>query len=131
MLALQGCVATYAPAVNEPLATVRIVGFGRPQLCKDGQFYWAPEAKGIPNAVSVPAGARLMLGAHLVSGGYQVTHYCRPFLSFVPEAGKTYFMNSALDGEGRCVVEVVRDEPASLNGLAVERSVAPAVCYAK
>jgi hypothetical protein len=130
-LLLQACVATYVPAPDEKLATVRTVGFGRPQLCKDGKFYWAPEAKGVANAISVPAGQRLTVGAHLVSEGYQVMHYCRPFLSFVPQPGQTYFMNSALDGEGRCVVELVREDPTSLNGLSVEGSVSGSSCFAK
>jgi hypothetical protein len=130
-LLLQACVATYVPAPGEKLATIRTVGFGRPQLCKDGKFYWAPEAKGVADAISVPAGERLTVGAHLVSEGYQVINYCRPFLSFVPQAGQTYFMNSALDGVGRCVVELVREDPTSLNGLSLERSVSAPSCFKK
>ncbi|MBI5259453.1 MAG: hypothetical protein HY855_23330 [Burkholderiales bacterium] len=125
---LQGCIATYVPAPDERMTTVRSVGFGRPQLCKDGQFYWAPEAPGVPDAVSVPAGRRVTLGAHMVSAGYQVTHFCRPFLSFVPEVGRSYVMNSALSGNGQCVVELVRAEPSSDTGLAVEPSVGRAEC---
>ncbi|CAN7338980.1 hypothetical protein LJR118_004361 [Acidovorax sp. LjRoot118] len=127
---LQGCVTTYVPQPDEPMVTVRTVGFGRPQLCKDGKYYFAPPAKGIDNAVSIPAASRVTVGAHLVSDGYQVVHYCRPFLSFEPKLGQMYFMNSALSGDGRCGVELVREDRASKTGLAVEPSVAQPVCSA-
>lgn len=42
---LQGCVTTYVPQPDEPMVTVRTVGFGRPQLCKDGKYYFAPRPK--------------------------------------------------------------------------------------
>ena len=125
---LQGCVTTYVPRPDEPMVTVRTVGFGQPQLCKDGKFYFAPPAKGIENAVSIPAGGRITVGANLVSSGYQVMHYCRPFLSFEPKVGQTYFMNSALSGDGRCSVELVREDRSSKTGLVVEHSVAQPAC---
>jgi len=128
---LQGCVTTYVPAPNEKLVTVRTVGFGTPQMCKDGQMYWAPQTKDDSHSVTVPAGQRITVGAHIVSDGYQVIHYCRPFLSFVPEEGRSYVMNTALTGEGRCFVELVRQDPERENGLAQEPSVAGASCSAR
>lgn len=125
---LQGCVATFTPAPTDVMVTVKTVGFGSPQICKDGQMYWAPVMKDVPNAVSVPVGGRLTIGAHIVSDGYQVVHYCRPFLSFVPAAGNVYVMNSALSGEGRCVVELVREDLSRTAGLALEPSVDRANC---
>lgn len=126
---LQSCaVTTYVPAPDEHMVTVRAVGIGRPQLCKDGKMYWAPEAKGVPDGVRVPTGQRLTVGAHLVSDGYQVIHYCRPFLSFVPGDGETYIMNSALGGDGKCFVELVREDPTKKSGLAIEPSVSRASC---
>lgn len=125
---LQGCMTTYIPAPDEPMVTVRAVGYGRPQLCKDGQFYWAPEVKDSPGGISVPAGQRITVGAHLVSDGYQVIYYCRPFLSFIPQVGQSYVMNSAMGGEGRCLVELVREDAATRTGLAIEPSVARANC---
>lgn len=128
---LQGCVATFTPAATDVMVTVKSVGFGTPQICKDGQMYWAPLAKDVPNAVSVPAGARLTIGAHIVSDGYQVVHYCRPFLSFVPTAGNIYLMNSALSGEGRCGIELVREDMLKGAGVALEPSVGRASCSPK
>lgn len=125
---LQGCVATFAPAPTDVMVTVKTVGFGSPQICKDGQMYWAPVMKDVPNAIGVPVGGRLTIGAHIVSDGYQVVHYCRPFLSFVPAAGNVYVMNSALSGEGRCVVELVREDLSRSSGLALEPSVDRANC---
>ena len=127
---VQGCVTTYVPRPDEPMVTVRTVGFGQPQLCKDSKVYSAPPAKGLENAVSIPAGGRVTVGANLVSQGYQVMHYCRPFLSFEPKIGQTYFMNSALSGDGRCGVELVREDRSSKTGLVVERSVGPPACSA-
>lgn len=129
--ALQGCVATFTPAPTDVMVTVKSVGFGMPQICKDGQMYWAPVVKDVPNAVSVPAGGRLTLGAHIVSHGYQVVHYCRPFLSFEPTAGNTYLMNSALSGEGRCSIELVREDMSKGAGVALEPSVGRASCSPK
>lgn len=125
---LQGCVTTYVARPDEPMVTVRSVGFGRPQLCKDGKYYWAPEAKEVKDGISVPAGQRITVGAHLVSDGYQVIHYCRPFLSFEPRVGQTYLMNSALSGDGRCGVELVREDLSTKTGLAVEPSVSRPTC---
>lgn len=126
---LQGCMTTYVAAPDEKMVTVRSVGAGRPQLCKDGKLYWAPEASGVPDGISVPAGQRLTLGSYLSSSGYQVIHYCRPFLSFVPEPGKSYVMNAALDGDGRCAVELVREDVTRNTGVAVEPSIGRPVCF--
>ena len=126
--ALQGCVATYAPALGEPTAQVRVVGWGRTQICRAGELNWVPTTEGSKDMVTVPAGRRLTIGSHLSDAGYQVIHYCRPFMSFVPDAGKTYVLNSALEGQGRCVVELVREEPSRDNGLSVETSVGPPDC---
>lgn len=126
---LQGCVTTYVARPDEPMVTVRAVGNGRPQLCKDGKYYWAPEAKNIQDGISVPAGQRITVGAHLVSDGYQVVHYCRPFLSFEPVAGRTYVMNSAMSGDGRCGVELVREDASTKTGLALEHSVSRPTCF--
>lgn len=125
---LQGCVTTYVPRPDEQMVTVRAVGFGRPEMCKDGKYYYPPEVKGVPDAISVPAGQRLTLGAHLFSDGGNVSYTCRPFLSFVPVTGQTYMMNSALEGYGRCVIELVREDPATRTGLAIEPSVARSDC---
>lgn len=125
---LQGCIGVYVPAPDEPMVTVRSVGSGRPQLCKDGKFYWAPEAQDVRDGVRVPAGRRLTIGAHMVSDEYSAIHYCRPFLSFVPAQGQSYIMNSALHGDGRCVVELVREDRTTHIGLAIESSVARPVC---
>jgi hypothetical protein len=128
---LQGCVATFTPAPTDVMVTVKSVGFGSPQICRDGQMYWPPVVKDVPNAVSVPAGERLTIGAHIVSDGYQVVHYCRPFLSFVPTAGNTYVMNSALSGEGRCGIELVREDLSKSAGIVLEPSVGRAGCSPK
>lgn len=127
---LQGCVTTYVARPDEAMVTVHTIGFGQPQMCKDGKYYWAPKHKSVENAISLPAGERITLGAHLASDGYQVVHYCRPFLSFQPIAGRTYFMNSAMSGDGRCGVELVREDRTSATGLTVEHSVAAPSCHA-
>lgn len=127
---LQGCVTTYVAKPDEPMVTVHTIGFGQPQICKDGKFYWVPMHKSVENAISIPAGERVTLGAHMTSVGYQITHYCRPFLSFIPTIGQTYFMNSAMSGDGRCGVELVRADSSSATGLAIEHSVAPPSCQA-
>lgn len=125
---LQGCVTTYVARPDESMVVVRAVGFGRPQMCKDGKYYWAPEAKNIENGISVPAGQRLTIGAHMTSDGYQVIHYCRPFLSFEPKIGHSYILNSALSGEGRCGVELVREDLSSKTGVSIESSVSAPMC---
>lgn len=128
---LQGCVSTYAPAPDEKTATVRSVGFGQAQICKEDRFYFLPTANEIADGHIVPAGQRLTIGAHLISSGYPATYVCRPFLSFIPAPGQIYVMNSALDGYGRCIVELVRADPSSKTGLAIEPSVAKAECPLK
>lgn len=125
---LQGCVATYVPKPDETMVTVRTVGYGRPQLCKNGEFFWAPEATDVSDGVRVPAGQRLTFGSHISYSGYQVIHYCRPFLSFIPKSGQIYVMNSALDGDGKCTIELVREDASSKNGLAIEYSVDRSNC---
>jgi hypothetical protein len=130
LLLVQGCVTTYQLKPGDELATVRNVGHGQPQMCVDGKVYWPPEAKDIPGAFSVPAGNRLTMGAHLSSQGYQVVHYCRPFLSFQPKAGESYVMNSALSGPGMCGVELVREDNATPSGVTLEPSVGRAACSA-
>lgn len=126
---LQGCVTTYVARPDEPMVTVHNIGFGEPQLCKDGKYYWAPRHKSVENAISIPAGERITVGAHLISADHKFVHYCRPFLSFRPIAGQTYFMNSAMSGDSRCGVELVREDSTSATGLTVEHSVAPPSCH--
>lgn len=128
LAALGGCVSTYEPAPNEEMATIRSIGFGRPQICKDGQMFWAPPAKDVADGVSVPAGRRVTVGTHISDAGYQVVHFCRPFMSFQPEAGKTYLMNSGLSGNGRCFIELVREDVAADTGVSVERSLGAPYC---
>lgn len=125
---LQGCMTTYVPAPEEKMVTVHAVGFGSPRMCKDGKMYWPPQAKGNSDAIQVPAGARVTVGAHMVTDGYNVIHYCSPYLSFVPTEGSTYVMNAALLGQGRCFVELVREDASSRTGLALEPSVGRAAC---
>lgn len=125
---LQGCLTTYVPAPSESMVTVRAVGFGSPQMCKDGKYYWPPAVKDAPGNIRIPAGERITVGAHLTSEGYQVTHYCRPFLSFVPKDGQSYVLNSGMNGDGRCFTELVREEAKNSMALAVEPSVDRANC---
>ena len=128
-LLLQGCLATYVPAPNEKLVTVHAVGFGSPQMCKNGTLYSPVVVKEHETLVMrVPAGERLTIGAYLMSDGYQVIHYCKPYLSFVPVEGKTYYMNSAMNSDGRCFIELARADESSLTGILPEWSVGPASC---
>ena len=127
---LQGCAAVYTPAANEATTTVRNVGFGELRMCRFGKVYQLPQAKDDPKAVIVPAGQRITLNAQLRSEGYQVSYHCVPAVSFVPEERQLYVANSALSGDGRCGIEVVRDDPASLTGVSIEPSVGPPQCQA-
>ena len=128
LLLLQGCVTTYQIKPGDEVATLRNVGHGRTQMCLDGKLYWPPDAEKTPGAFNVPAGSRLTVGAYISSEGYQVTHFCRPFMSFEPKAGQSYVMNSALSGPGVCGVELVRVDDATPSGLTLEPSVGRAAC---
>jgi hypothetical protein len=128
LVGLQGCAAVYTPAAGEATSTVRNVGFGELRMCRFGKIYQLPQAKGDPKAVIVPAGQRITLSAHLRSDGYQVSYHCVPAVSFAPEDGLLYVANSALSGDGRCGIEVVRDDKASLTGVSIEPSVGPPQC---
>ncbi|WP_398497543.1 hypothetical protein [Variovorax sp.] len=133
-LALSGCTAfpVYQPAANEPTVPLKVSGWGiitfkycviesdksRQQLSIDDKTL----------TTSVPAGKPIMLNAYRASSGYQVVHYCNARLNFTPKAGNTYVLNSGMVGEGKCFVELVREDLSTDTGLVPEPSVEPGSC---
>ncbi len=128
---LPGCVTTYVPPPGEPVATLVSTGFGELRMCRDGKLYTPPKNKMLENTFSIPATGRLTLGAHLVSSGYQYVVVCNPYTSFKPEPGQTYFVNSTLTGNGRCGIEIVREDATKPTGLALDTTIGIPVCDLK
>jgi hypothetical protein len=118
-----GCaVIPYQPAANEVMVPVKYLGAGSPRMCKDGKMYSLPSAN-YSDTYQVPAGQLISLGATLQSSGYNVNYYCSPWLAFKPEANRSYVANAGLSSQGRCFIEVVREDNTRDTGVALEPSV--------
>lgn len=126
-LVLSACGTPYQPAPGEVLAPVKLVGIGSPRMCKDGKIYNLT-TEGRTETVKVPVGQRIAIGSFMYFDGGYMTYTCNAFLSFVPEAGKSYVSNSGLREQQRCFVELVREDPAKETGVVLEPSVGPAYC---
>ena len=126
-LVLSACGTPYQPAPGEVLAPDKLVGIGSPRMCKDGKIYTLnTEARS--ETVKVPVGQRIAIGSHMYFDGGYMTYTCNAFLSFVPEAGKSYVSNSGLREQQRCFIELVREDPVKETGVVLEPSVGPAYC---
>ncbi|MES2323110.1 MAG: hypothetical protein V4633_12670 [Pseudomonadota bacterium] len=119
-LALTGC--STMPIYEAKPADVRIqlLGMGKPGMCVGGTHYQLPvtEEKGI-RTVRVPTGNRVMLWSTMVFQGYNVMSSCQPLLAFVPAAGHSYVSNAGLT-DGKCFIELVREDSLRATGVAPE-----------
>lgn len=77
----------------------------------------------------IPADGRpIMVNAYLMSTGYQVMHYCNAALNFYPRPGVTYVVNAGMIGEGRCFIELGKEDLSTKTGVVFESSVRPGAC---
>ena len=124
-----GC-ATNEPYVfsqGEKTASVKFLGMGRPSFCRSGKFYSFTPVEN-SSAVRIPVGERISVGTYMYFSGYNVSHSCYPFLSFMPKEGVTYVIDSNVRGN-KCFVELVREDESKATGVGIEPSVGPRDCY--
>lgn len=119
---MAGCAGPYQPAPNEPMASVRYLGWDAPRMCKDGKMYRL-SSMGSSDVYQVPVGSVIAMGANLQSDGYNVVYHCNPWLGFTPEVNRTYVLNAGLVSAGRCFIELVREDNSRDTGVAIEPSV--------
>jgi hypothetical protein len=140
---LIGCALPYEHPANEPYARVRFVGDGQAWMSKDGKTYTLNNDSSINGAgflqgsatgalmqqpanapfTKLPVNQRINLGTNIsVSTGY-VHHWCRPGLSFIPQANRVYFLNAAMVGHGKCAIELLLEDPTKDVGVTWEYSV--------
>lgn len=86
-------------------------------ICAGGKRYQLQaDASGY---APVPAGQRVTVGRAFYAQGYNVSYRCNSAISFVPEAGASYYGNFELAAE-RCRVEIYREQQSSRTGLAFD-----------
>ncbi len=127
-LLLSAChtLPTYQPVAGDP--TVSFVGMGKPSFCtKAGRFQLdVTEADGYRTA-RVPAGQRISMWSYMSFQGYQVITTCMPTLAFTPQTGSAYIVNAGLNN-GKCFIEVVREDKSRDTGVALETSAGRPEC---
>jgi hypothetical protein len=130
LLAFGGCstLPTYEPAATEKTVNVQLLGYGAPSMCVDGRKYRL-DAKESAGAITtqIPVGQRVTLSRYMTYAGYQVTSSCNPSLSLIPKEGVGVILNTGL-ADGRCFIEVVREDRARDTGVALEPTVGPPAC---
>jgi hypothetical protein len=128
---LSGCVTNepYAFAEGEKAASIKFLGMGRISFCRTNQFYSFTPVEN-SDLVRVPVGERVSVGSFMHFSGYNVSYSCYPFLSFLPEEGKTYVIDNSIRGS-KCFIEVVREDKSKATGVSLETSVGPRDCFLK
>ena len=117
-----GCAGPYQPSANDVMVPVKYMGWGSPSMCKDGKLYNLHRAEN-SDAYQVPSGQLIAFGTRMHSSGYNVSYTCSPWLAFIPEAGRIYVANGGLVSQGRCFIELVREDETKETGVALEPSV--------
>lgn len=126
--ALTGCAFNppYQFAADEKKASLKLYGMGTTSMCRAGKFYNLAPAEN--NTVSIPVGERVSLGTYMYFDSYPVTYSCHPFLSFLPKAGESYVLDNMVRN-GKCFVELAREDKTKATGVVLETSVGPRDCY--
>ena len=128
LLTLTGCTVfpIYRPAANEATTPLKVSGWGIitfrtcNQLDKD-RFQLDVDKSTLTG--QIPAGQCLMVNAYRSSSGYQVVHYCNARLAFDPQPKTTYVLNSGMIDQGKCFIELVREDLSTETGVVIEPSV--------
>ena len=127
-LTLSACnvLPIYQPAPSD--ARITFVGLGQPGFCSAaGRFKLdVTEENGVRSAL-VPAGQRLTLWSYMNFQGYQAMSTCHPALSFTPASRTAYVANAGLVN-GKCFIELVRDDARTATGLAIEPTAGAPTC---
>ncbi len=119
MLSACAHVPPYMPATGIPTAQLKLSQSGELTLCAQGQrFALKPDEQ---KYAAVPAGQRITINHNFFAQGYNVNYSCHSGISFIPEAGQSYFANFELRNE-RCVLMVFREDAESRVGLSPEPS---------
>ena len=128
ILATTGCTVfpVYQPAATDVTTPLKVSGWGvitfractqadseRRQLDVDRKTL----------STRIPAGKCLMVNAYRSDSGYQVVHYCNARLAFDPQPGTTYVLNSGMVDQGKCFVELVKEDLTTQTGVVLEPSV--------
>jgi hypothetical protein len=128
VLLMTGCTVfpIYRPAATEVTTPLKVSGWGIitfrlcTELDKDRrQLDIDPKTL----TTRIPTGKCLMVNAYRSASGYQVTHYCNARLAFDPEPGTTYVLNSGMVDQGKCFIELVKEELSTDTGVVLEPSV--------
>lgn len=128
VLLMTGCTAfpIYRPTAKEVTTPLKVSGWGIitfrscTELDKDRrQLEIDPKTL----TTQIPAGKCLMVNAYRSASGYQVTHYCNARLAFDPQPGTTYVLNSGMVDQGKCFIELVKEELSTDTGVVLEPSV--------
>jgi hypothetical protein len=130
LLSTAGCntLPTYVPAPAEKTVTAKLLGYGKPFMCKQGQKYSLDvnEAGGY-QTTQLPVGNRLTLWRYMSYQGYQVISSCTPMLSLVPKEGVGIVISSGL-ADGKCFIEAVREDLTRETGVALEPTIGGPAC---
>jgi hypothetical protein len=110
---------------GEPTASLDVKNLLSPEMCMDGRRH-VLEEDGEGHAL-VPAGKRITILSTLNVPGYPVSWTCRAGKSFIPIAGSKYFGNFESKDQ-HCRVEVYKEDAGNRTGLALDWTLAPAIC---
>ena len=123
LLAGAACAAPKPPytfAEGEAKARVFLATGTTVSMMKDKNVY-AVEVEKDSRYALVPASAPIALGRFLWFHGYNVSYHCYPMVLFRPAPDASYVVDVGVLGD-RCVFELVREDPTTRTGLALEPS---------
>lgn len=126
LLAACNALPRYEPGLED--VSVQLVGLGTPSMCTKGVSYSLPvlETDGL-RTTKVPTGQPVVFWSSMVFDGYQVNSRCAPAVPFTPAAGQRYLVNAGL-ADGKCFIEVVREDLARDTGVAPEPTIGRGSC---
>ncbi len=127
-LSLVGCVVQpYKVGPAEPYASIRVVDRDRLDFCLNGSVHKLEKEEG-SDFLKVPVGTRIDLAADLYFATYGASYSCKPALSFFPEAGEVYIVESNVITD-HCFIELVRESVDTDTGITFEKSIEDSACF--
>jgi hypothetical protein len=128
---LAGCAAhdPYMFSKDEKQASLKLLSAGGVSMCKTGKLYKLAMPDGA-QAAPIPVGGRVDFVSSMFFGDGHYSYTCFPAISFVPKESETYVLHG-LVRNGRCFLEIVREDQSKETGLAFEPSIGPRTCYTR
>lgn len=111
---------------NEKSAYVNNLGGDHVRMCDSGKLYSLQKDKE-SGKYKIPANKRINLGVGVYQKIANTIYSCMPYLSLIPEEGKTYITDLYIINKS-CHVNLVKENIEAENGIELESTVSKGKC---